>query len=141
MSKTTTETFHGSCHCGALRFEVSLDPSGGATMCNCSICTKLGGRNAITKPEAFVATQGETLAGTYAWGGKTGTRYFCKTCGVHCYGRGYLEEVGGAYVSVNLNCLDDLELAGLPVKHWDGRHDNWMAGPREEPWPALTAAP
>ncbi len=62
-------------------------------------------------------------------------RFFCNTCGVYCFGRGHLEQLGGDFVSVNLNCLDDVELARLTVVHWDGRHDNWQVGPRATPWP------
>jgi hypothetical protein len=36
---------------------------------------------------------------------------------------------------VNLNCLDDADPNALKVAHWDGRHDNWQAGPRDAPWP------
>lgn len=103
------KTHHGFCHCGSLQFDVTLDARAGGTMCNCSICTKLGGRDAIVNPGAFVVTKGEAEAGTYAWGSKVGVRYFCKQCGVHAYGRGTLEMLGGAYVSVNLNCLDEVE--------------------------------
>jgi hypothetical protein len=50
------------------------------------------------------------------------------------FGRGDVPEIGGAYVSINLACLDDAEaaeLAGAPVKYMDGRHDNWWNAPAE----------
>ena len=60
--------------------------------------------------------------------------YFCKTCGVHCVARGHLAEMGGDYVSINLNTLDGIDPAKIKLVHWDGRHDNWEAGPRLTPW-------
>ena len=27
----------------------------------------------------------------------------------------------------------------VEVTHWDGRHNNWMAGKRAAPWPIFTA--
>lgn len=133
---TSSSNHVGSCHCRALRYEVDLPADFQATMCNCTVCLKIGARTAIVKPAAFRLTSGEDSATTY--GNAIGARYFCKRCGVHCYGTGSLPELGGAFVSVNLNTLDDMELAGLPVVYWDGRHDNWMAGPRPAPWRSLS---
>lgn len=124
----------GTCHCGAVRFAVTLDALQGSR-CNCSVCTKIGATTCIVKPQAFTLLAGEDALSTYAWGARIGERMFCRTCGVHCFAPGRLEQLGGDYVSVNLNCLDDIDPAAVPVIHWDGRHDNWQAGPRDAPWP------
>jgi len=129
----------GGCHCGAVRFEVAIDLGKGGGRCNCSVCTKTAVTSAIVKPSAFTLLSGEGALTSYAWGYQISRRFFCRHCGVHCFGRGFLEEVGGDYVSINLNCVDDLDPATLPVIYWDGRHDNWQAGPRPTPWPV--AAP
>ena len=89
----------------------------------------------MCKPAQFRVVRGEDNLSGYVWGGKISTRYFCKTCGVQCFGRGELEVLGGAFVSINANCLDDIDPHALPLVHWDGRHDNWQAGPRANPWP------
>jgi hypothetical protein len=128
-------TYHGGCHCGAVRFQVDLDLSAGGSRCNCSICSKIPNLTTVVPPAAFAVTAGADALGEYAWGGKTGTRYFCTRCGVHCFLRGSLPQLGGAYVSVTLNCLDEVDPSTLAVVHWDGRHDNWQAGPRPTPWP------
>lgn len=130
---------NGSCHCGAVRFQVEANISDGGSRCNCSICQKVGGVGAIVKPAAFTLLSGEGEMTEYQWGPKISRRYFCKTCGVHCFGRGHLEQIGGDFVSVNLNCLDGVELAGMKVTHWDGRHNNWEGGARDTPWPILPA--
>ena len=40
-------------------------------------------------------------------------RYFCKRCGIHCFARSNLAELGSAYISVDYNCLDGVELREL----------------------------
>jgi hypothetical protein len=138
MEKSKNE-YVGSCHCGAVRFRIRADLSEGGSRCNCSICTKLNAFGRLMKPDAFELLAGEHETGSYEWGGKVSMRRFCKHCGVYCFGRGHLEQLGGDFVSVNLSCLDGVELDSLKVVYWDGRHDNWQAGPRNTPWPILDA--
>jgi hypothetical protein len=130
----------GSCHCGAVRYTVAIDASK-ATRCNCSVCTKLGIVGGIVKPEAFTLLTDESALASYEWGTKSAKRYFCPACGTHCFGRGYLEQLGGAFVSINFNTLDDVDPYQVPLAHWDGRHNNWAAGTRPAPWPIFTDAP
>jgi hypothetical protein len=129
------KTYAGGCHCGAVRFEAEVDLSKGGSMCNCSICTKLGAVTTIVKPAAFRLLFGEDSLSSYVWGAKIGQRKFCKHCGVLCFGPGHLEQLGGDYVSVNLNALDDFDRGTIEIGHWDGRHDNWQGGLRPTPWP------
>ncbi len=130
----------GGCHCGAVRFEVEIDAGAGGR-CNCSICTKVGATGGMVKPAAFKLLAGQADLSEYVWGGRISKRYFCKHCGIHCFARGHLAVLGGDYVSVNLNTLDGVDLADAKIVHWDGRHDNWQAGPRSTPWPLAPLAP
>jgi len=130
-----SKTYTGGCHCGAVRYEVDADLTSGVGRCNCSMCHRLGRAGAIVKPEAFRLLEGEGELTEYRFGSKMGQYLFCKHCGVHSFGRGHLDVLGGAYVTVNVNCLDDVELTELPVVYWDGRHNNWQGGPRSSPWP------
>ena len=47
------KTYHGSCHCGAVRFDVDLDLAEGGAKCNCSFCAKARQWGAAVRPEAF----------------------------------------------------------------------------------------
>jgi hypothetical protein len=132
---SSTKKHPGGCHCGAVRFEVEYDESAGAARCNCSICLKVGATGTIVKPGAFRLLSDESKLGHYEWGAKISRRFFCGQCGVHCFARGHLAEVGGDYVSINVNCLDDVDPASLKIVYWDGRHDNWQGGARATPWP------
>jgi hypothetical protein len=135
-----TKTFHGSCHCGAVRYEVDLDLSTPTSRCNCSICTKTSMWGVIVKPEAFRVLSGEDNLSDYQRGPKVGHFLFCKTCGVRSFGRGDAPWVGGPYVSINLNCLDGVDLDEVIVNHYDGRNNSWST-PRTEKHPLKTAPP
>jgi len=125
----------GGCHCGRVRYEVEIDLHSPASRCNCSICTMTASASYIVKPSAFRQLAGEGEVGAYEWGAKVSKRYFCSHCGIQTFGRGHLAEVGGDFVSVNANTLDGVDPNALDAIYWDGRHDNWQAGPRKEPWP------
>ena len=107
-------------HCGAVRFEaaVALDRPG--SRCNCSVCTKTSVTSGMVAPKDFELLAGEESLRAYEWGAKTSKRFFCVHCGVHCFGRGFLEEIGGHYVAVNLNCIDGFDPAAAPVIYGTG---------------------
>lgn len=126
------KTYHGSCHCGAIRYEVDLDLSQGAGRCNCTYCLKTRAWSAFLKPDALRITAGEDSAIQYHQHAEAPRKFHCATCGVHVYGRGDADYMGGPFASISVATLDDAtpeELAAMPIRYSDGRNNNWQNPP------------
>jgi hypothetical protein len=126
------KTYHGSCHCGNVRFAADIDLGRGTIKCNCSVCTKMRFWGAQVEPSAFrLLSDGEL--GEYRFLSQRDGHYFCKRCGIHTHATGESPRIG-RFVAVFLACLDDVsadELIAAPVRYLDGRNDIWNAAPAE----------
>ncbi|WEW59067.1 hypothetical protein PRK78_004535 [Emydomyces testavorans] len=149
--------YTGSCHCGAIRYRVLLDPHNlNPARCNCSICHKKG--NLILEvadpSSSFTLLQPSSWAspelGDYTFGEGRVHHYFCKTCGVSVFTRGtyVVEGTEVEFLSVNGLTVDQgsgkeegegegggLDLRKVKIGYWNGREDDWKSGMRGEPYP------
>lgn len=121
--------------CGQVKFEADIDLAQGTGKCNCTKCWKRRWWSVRAQPGDFRSISGESELSKLDTGSATGTWGFCKHCGITPYCR--IEKADwndGAYVSINVACLDDLapaDLVAAPVQYMDGRADNWWSVPAE----------
>lgn len=126
------KTYQGGCHCGAVRFEATLDLAAGTSRCNCSICAKGRFWKAIVGKDEFRLLQGADALAEYKFGNHVIAHRFCTICGIKPFGRGEHEQLGGEFFGVNIACLDasDDELAAARVTYENGRENDWSNPPR-----------
>jgi len=117
----TMQTYHGSCHCGAVRYEVEADLSKIGD-CNCSMCAKKGSLHHSVPEERFNLLQGEDDLQLYQFNKKIARHFFCRTCGIHTFSH---PRTAPDKFNVNLRTLDDFDPwnADYELSHFDGR--NW----------------
>ncbi len=116
-------TYHGSCHCGAVKFEIDADITE-LTRCTCTICTKKGGLYFRVSPDHFRLLQGEDALDHYRYNTKIGEHSYCRHCGIHTFG--HPRRAPDMHL-VNARSLDDFDLdaGGYEVVLFDGL--NWDA--------------
>ena len=112
-------TYTGSCHCGAVRYEVdgTFDK---LIECNCSHCSQKGFLLFFVPRDALRVTAGEDALQTYTFNRHAIRHRFCRTCGVEPFAEGAMPD-GSPIAAINARCLEGVELADIPRKLVNGR--------------------
>lgn len=110
------QTYRGSCHCGRIRFEADLELDH-VRVCDCSICRKRGALlHRVEARNLRVATSLDE-ATLYQWHTRTAKDYFCPVCGVLPFRR---PRTAPDQWSVNVRCLEGVDLDSIPVRRVEG---------------------
>ena len=112
-------SYKGSCHCGAVAFEVDGELDG-AMACNCSICQRKGSLLWFVPRGSLKLLTAEDASRVYEFNKHVIKHRFCPTCGVHPYAEA-TDPKGNAMAAVNVRCLEGIDLEVVPVTHYDGR--------------------
>lgn len=113
--------YRGSCHCGAIKFEVEAPAEVEVESCNCSICTMTGFLHLIVPQRKFRLISGEENLTTYTFNTGIAKHKFCKTCGIKPF---YIPRSNPDGVDVNLRCLTT-QPKTVKIVNFDGQ--NWEA--------------
>ena len=111
--------YKGSCHCGRIAFEAEGEITGGLA-CNCSICQRKGSLLWFVPPAQFRLLTPDSDMGTYTFNKHAIRHHFCPVCGMNPYSEGKGRK-GNGVMAVNIRCIEDIDLAAIPVQHYDGR--------------------
>lgn len=115
------EKLKGSCHCGAVTFEVARPKY--VVSCNCSICRRYSALWTHCPPnEGSILTGADHLT-RYSWGDHMLDFCACMTCGcVTHWAPG--KNADQDRFALNLRMVPPDDLAAIPVRHFDGA-DSW----------------
>lgn len=108
--------YQGSCHCGAVAYEVETDLAE-VIECNCSHCHKKGFALNFVDKEKFTLKKGAEHLTEYQFNKKAIRHLFCKTCGVQSFAEG----VAFPKMAINVRCLEDVDLTSLTLKPFNGK--------------------
>jgi len=110
------QKYHGTCHCGAVRFEIETDFTE-LTRCDCSICRRKNALMVQVHESRFKLLAGEDSLTEYQFHTRTARHYFCKICGIYPFHR---KRVTPDNFGINVNCLQDFDATGIPVREAAG---------------------
>jgi hypothetical protein len=110
----------GSCHCGKVAFDVEGEPSN-VIECNCSHCSRKGYLLwFVPRDKLSLHTHRENLA-TYKFNRHVIDHMFCTNCGCAPFGLG-VNPSGEEMASINVRCLEEVDLSTLQRIPYDGRN-------------------
>lgn len=108
------KTYVGSCHCGKVRYEVTLELTS-ALSGNCSMCARAGYLLTFVPAEQFKLLSGEDALTDYQFNNHVIHHVFCSTCGIKSFVRG-VGPSGKEMRAVNVRCLEGVDLASVEIK-------------------------
>jgi hypothetical protein len=105
----------GSCHCGAVRFEV-IEGFETMSFCHCTTCKKISGgvgtANGKARSDSIRILAGQEQVRTYQ-PEEGSAKTFCTACGSNLFGGGWPKS---EFASVRLSAIDT-PFEGRPVSH------------------------
>jgi len=124
-------THVGSCHCGAVTFEINSDLAE-LTTCDCSICVKKNALMVKVHESDLTVHTGEEALNEYRWNTKVARHYFCGTCGIYTFHR---KQAMPDHFGINIFCLDTVEPEGIPVRATEGENMDVVKEGARDVWP------
>ena len=101
------ETRRGSCHCGAVVFEVDLaNGLENVRRCNCSLCRRKGAIMAGVPLARLRVVKGADKLTLYQWNTRSAKHYFCSVCGIYTH---HQRRSNPAEHGFNVACLDGVD--------------------------------
>ena len=119
-----TDPHSGQCHCGTVRFTVTLsDGFRSIRRCTCSYCRMRGAVMVMAEAGGITILQGEAALTRYRFHTGAAQHFFCSRCGIYTHHQRRSDQ---NLYAVNVACLDGMSPFDFPdVPVMDGiNHTN-----------------
>ena len=120
-----SKEYHGSCHCGAVRFISSGEEIRKGVYCNCSICVRkdaLMNTEPISPANLIIEAEDDVL-GLYEFGTKTAKHHFCKRCGIYTF---HQTRSQPGFYWINIGCIEGIDKLSMERDLLDGKNLLWL---------------
>jgi hypothetical protein len=114
------KTYTVSCHCGRIKYEVTGELNE-VTDCNCSICSRAGYLHWYVEATQVKLLTPQPSMSTYVWRKLSTYHHFCPVCG-NAVLRSMVSPNRTNRLSVNVRCIEGLDLSTLNIKPLDGKN-------------------
>jgi hypothetical protein len=108
--------YAGSCHCGAVRFEIEAEATE-MTTCDCTLCVKKNALMVRVPEQSLTITSDAASLATYQWNTHVARHHFCTRCGIYTFHR---KRADPTSFGVNVFCLEGFDRSRLPTRPTDG---------------------
>ena len=127
--------YRGSCHCGAVQFEIETEITDLYT-CDCSLCSKKNALMTTVREDKFNLLAGADKLTLYQWNTKIARHFFCSVCGIYPFHR---KRSMPDHYGINVRCLEGFDESRAAIRQADGKTMSVVAenpradwtGPRE----------
>ncbi len=106
----------GSCHCGAVRYEVEPVFTE-ITQCDCSLCLKKNALMTAVPKEALTLLTDWNEMTEYNWNTRIARHFFCRTCGIYTF---HQKRSAPDHYGINIRTLEGVDWTGVPVRQASG---------------------
>ena len=101
------QTRSGTCHCGAVEFEVDLENGlENPRRCDCSLCRHKGAVVASVPLARLRVVRGEDRLTLYQWNSYTAKHWFCSVCGIYTH---HQRRSDPSQYGFNIACIDGVD--------------------------------
>src|SRR5690242_10939587 len=115
-AETEMPSYHGSCHCGAVRFRIDAAIEE-LTTCDCSLCSRKNALMTKVHESELTVLDGAKILSAYEWNTHRAKHFFCSRCGVYTFHR---KRAAPDHFGINVFCLEGFDPASVPVRATEG---------------------